>query len=132
MPPRGFNYAPVSIYIYIYRCLCMRPPYRDAASEGDLYAPSMIIQSRKSQPRNSPKIKGGKLFYLQFELFCLQLSFFAYSSLRPLLDALSHCKQKAPILSKKAKIVSKKAPTVSKELKFSAVSKEAPLQAGSF
>ena len=37
----------------------------------------------------------GKLFYLQLELFCLQLSFFAYSSLRRLLDALSHCKQKS-------------------------------------
>ena len=37
----------------------------------------------------------GKLFYLQLELFCLQLSFFAYSRLRPLLDALSHCKQKS-------------------------------------
>ena len=36
----------------------------------------------------------GKLFYLQLELLCLQLSFFAYSPLRPLLDALSHCKQK--------------------------------------
>ena len=38
---------------------------------------------------------GGKLFYLQLELFCLQLSFFAYSPLRPLLEALSHCKQKS-------------------------------------
>ena len=27
--------------------------------------------------------------------FCLQLSFFAYSPLRPLVDALSHCKQKS-------------------------------------
>ena len=34
----------------------------------------------------------GKLFYLQFELFCLQLSFFAYSPFGCLLDALSHCK----------------------------------------
>ena len=42
--------------------------------------------------------------------WCLQLSFFAYSPLRPLLDALPHCKQKALIVSKKAKIVSKKAP----------------------
>ena len=39
--------------------------------------------------------KRGKLFYLQLELFCLQLSFFAYSPSRPLLDALSHCKQKS-------------------------------------
>ena len=35
------------------------------------------------------------IIYLQLELFCLQLSFFAYSPLRPLLDALSHCKQKS-------------------------------------
>ena len=28
------------------------------------------------------------------QLFWLQLSFFAYSPLRPLLDALSHCKPK--------------------------------------
>ena len=31
--------------------------------------------------------KWGKLFYLQLELFCLELSFFAYSPLRRLLDA---------------------------------------------
>ena len=37
----------------------------------------------------------GKLFYLQLELFRLQLSFFACSPLRPLLGALSHCKQKS-------------------------------------
>ena len=37
-----------------------------------------------------------KLFYLQLELFCLQLSFFAYSPLRPLLDALCHCKHNSP------------------------------------
>ena len=36
----------------------------------------------------------GKFFYLQFELFCLQLSFFACSPLGRLLDALFHCKQK--------------------------------------
>ena len=40
-------------------------------------------------------LKRGKSFYLQLELFCLQLSFFAYSPLRPLLDALSHWKQKS-------------------------------------
>ena len=37
----------------------------------------------------------GKFFYLQLECFFLQLSFFAYSPLRPLLDALSHCKHKS-------------------------------------
>ena len=36
----------------------------------------------------------GKLFYLQLELFCLQLGIFAYS---PLLDALSHCEQKSSV-----------------------------------
>ena len=60
----------------------------------------------------------GKLFYLQLELFCLQLSFFAYSPFRPLSDALSHCKQKSFNCKQKAKIVSKKAPTVSKKAKI--------------
>ena len=31
----------------------------------------------------------------QLRGFCLQLSFFAYNPLRPLLDTLSHCKQKS-------------------------------------
>ena len=44
----------------------------------------------------------GKLFYLQLELFCLQLRFFAYSPLTRLLDALSsHCKQKLQLSAKK-------------------------------
>ena len=34
----------------------------------------------------------GKFFYLELELFCLQLSFFAYSPFGRLLKALSHCK----------------------------------------
>ena len=38
---------------------------------------------------------GVGLFYLQLEPFCSQLSAFAYSPLRPLIDALSHCKQKS-------------------------------------
>ena len=39
-------------------------------------------------------LRGEAFFvYLKLELFCLQLSFFAYSPLRPLLDTLSHCKQ---------------------------------------
>ena len=38
---------------------------------------------------------GGSFFYLQLELFCLQVSFFAYSPSRSLLDALFHCKQKS-------------------------------------
>ena len=64
------------------------------------------------------KFSREKLFYLQLELSCLQLSFFVYSPLRPLLDALSHRKQKAPTVSKEAKTVSKKAPTVSKKTKI--------------
>ena len=36
----------------------------------------------------------GKLCYLQLELLFLQLSFFAYSPLRPFLDALSHLNRK--------------------------------------
>ena len=58
------------------------------------------------QARNRTKIGKiwGKLFYLQLELFCLQLSFFAYSPLRPLLETLSHCKQKAPTVSKQPKL----------------------------
>ena len=70
---------------------------------------------------------GGSFFYLQLELLCLQLSFFANSPLRPLLDALSHCKQKAPTVSKITKSVSKKAPIVSKKAKMATASKKAPL-----
>ena len=51
---------------------------------------------------------GGKLFHIQLEFLCLQLSFFAYSPLRPVLDALSHCKQKTPLVGKKAEAVSTK------------------------
>ena len=36
----------------------------------------------------------GKAFLLKLKFFYLQLSFFAYSPLSPLLDALSHWKQK--------------------------------------
>ena len=42
-------------------------------------------------------IERRKLLCLQFEHFSLQLSFFAYSPFRCLLDTLSHCKQKASI-----------------------------------
>ena len=45
--------------------------------------------------RGQKTMKMGEAFYLQLELSCLQLSFFAYSPLRRLLDALSHCKQKS-------------------------------------
>ena len=60
----------------------------------------------------------GKSFLLAVGAFCLQLSFFAYSPLRLLSDALSHCKQKAPTVSKDAKTVSEKAPIVSKKAKI--------------
>ena len=48
-------------------------------------------------------MKRGKLFYLQLELLCSQLSFFACSSLRCLPDTL-------PIVSKKLQLYPKKAP----------------------
>ena len=38
-----------------------------------------------------PEKLGGKHFFLQLELFCLLSSLFAYSALKRLLDALSHC-----------------------------------------
>ena len=63
---------------------------------------------------------------MQLELFCLQLSFFAYNPLRPLLDALSYCKQKSSNCKQKAKIVGKKTPIVSKKPKSSTVSKKKP------
>ena len=51
--------------------------------------------------------KRGKFIYLQLELFYLQLSFFAYSLSRRLLeDILSHCKQKTSIVSQEAPIAS--------------------------
>ena len=80
--------------------------------------PLSTIRTRYGNSVSTPEATRGKLFYLQLELFCLQFSFFAYGPLRPLLDALSHCEQKAPTVSKKAKTVSEKAPTVSKKAKI--------------
>ena len=67
----------------------------------------------------------GKLFYLQLELLCLQLSFFAWSSSRPFSDDFPTASKKAPTVSekaknvsKKAKIASKKAPIVSEQAKI--------------
>ena len=37
------------------------------------------------------RLHWGKFFYLQLELFCLQLSVFAYSPQKCVLDTLSHC-----------------------------------------
>ena len=39
--------------------------------------------------------KGGSSLTYSWSLFCLQSSFFAYSLLRPLLDAFFHCKQES-------------------------------------
>ena len=43
---------------------------------------------------STPPSAQGKLYCLQLELLCLQLSFFTYSSFRCLSDALAHFKQK--------------------------------------
>ena len=51
--------------------------------------------SKMLQLRLAEQKYWGKLFCLQLELLCLQLGFLASSCLRPLLDALSHCKQKS-------------------------------------
>ena len=53
---------------------------------------------RQNHPFTKPPFyKGGSFFYLQLELFLSQSSFFAYSPLRRLSDAPSHC----PTASKK-------------------------------
>ena len=63
--------------------------------------------------------KRGEAFLLTVGAFLLTVKLLCLQSLRPLLDALSHCKQKnAPIVSGNAKAVIKKAPTVSKEAKI--------------
>ena len=80
------------------------------------------FKKRTRECRNA-RLKKGDVFFFPLELFWLRFSFFAYS---PLLDALSHCKHKAPTVSKKAKIVSKKAPTVSKKAKIVTVSRKLP------
>ena len=73
--------------------------------------------------RNSHQVMG-EVFLLTVGFFCLQLSFFAYSPLRPSLRRTSHLvSKKTPTLSNKAKTVSKNAPLVSKKLNFSTVSK---------
>ena len=98
-------------------------PLQNGPSEG---FPQIVVAAQVSHL--GERSSGGEVFYLQLEFFCLKLSFFAYSPLRRVLDALSHCKQ-APTVSKKAKIVSAKAAIVSikAKLKLSTVSKKAPL-----
>ena len=109
--------------------------------KGDFGHLNTTKRTSRYQKRRTPTLVGedcGKPFYLQSELFCLQLSFFAYSPLRCFLDTLSHCKQRSLLASKEAPSVSKKAPIVSrkaeivskkaqKKLKLSTVSKKAPL-----
>ena len=70
---------------------------------------------------------GGGDCYLWLELVYLQLSFVVHSPFTCLLDALAHCKQKNPSVSKQTPIVVKKAPDVSKEASKAIVSKEAQL-----
>ena len=67
------------------KCIRKECPPRSLRSQ----LQTLMLELRADLCRN-----WGKLFYLQLELFCLQLSFFACSPLRPLLDALSHCKEK--------------------------------------
>ena len=55
------------------------------------HALSKAICYKSEKPFQS----GGSFFTYSWSFFCLQVSFFAYSPLRPSLDALSHCKQKS-------------------------------------
>ena len=60
----------------------------------------LLLKLPFPMPHKGPKQwKMGEAFLLtvglSWSFFCLQLNFFAYSPLRPLLDALSHCKQKS-------------------------------------
>ena len=77
-----------------------RKPQKQQKQEQDLaLACGHISKTREAEGVGSVVVGfggwgGGKLFYLQLELLCLQLSFFARSPLRPLSDALSHCEQK--------------------------------------
>ena len=62
----------------------------------DIRVESRVLGQRKQNRTRTLLISQREKFvYSQLELFCLQLSFFAYSPLRPLSDALSHCKQKS-------------------------------------
>ena len=80
-------------------------PYQRVCSKRILVAPvgnlhSLFMTKVVSRARGDTNFlrllsDGGKLSYLQLELVCFQLSFLAYSPLMPLLDALSHCKQKS-------------------------------------
>ena len=79
----------------------------------------------------TPPIFGGKLFYLQLELFCLQLSCLAYSLFTCLDKKAPAVSKEAQIVSNKAPIVSKKAPSVSKKAQNTTVSKEAHRQEAS-
>ena len=82
-------------------------------------------------------VGGGKLFYLQLEPFCLQLSLFAYSLSSCLLDALLkrehkklQCKRKSCKSEQKNPIVSKKAPKHNCKQRSSIVSRKIPTVIG--
>ena len=75
------NAASLSMSLHAYpSCTCIEKPH----SQGQ--------GSKTLEPRNSKK--RGKLCYLQSELVLLTVKLFAYTPLRPFLDALSNCKQK--------------------------------------
>ena len=50
------------------------------------------------RPKAGPLVNGGSSCNLELELFCLQLASLPYSLSGCFLDALSHCKQKAPLV----------------------------------
>ena len=83
--------------MYMGRQLMMPRPFSRShrgRSTKDILEHAERAELRKEKA-HSIRFKRVKLLYLQLEFFCLQLSFFAYSPLRPLLDALSHCKQQS-------------------------------------
>ena len=71
---------------------------------GKAWGPRFRVQILHHNLGHGVNFIRGKFFYLQLELFCLQLSCFAYSSPRCLSDTLSHCKWKSSIESKKLKL----------------------------
>ena len=79
--------------------------YRDTFAE---VLGSGVVGTPPTNQSSLHKLFGGSFFNLQLELFCLQLSFFAYSPLRCFLDTLSHCQQRSSIVSTKTQIVSKR------------------------
>ena len=91
---------------WIYVCICI---------------PKML----RSESAGTGKRKWGKPFYLQFELFYLQLSFFADSALRCFLDTLYRCKHRSSILNQKRSNCKYKSPNCKQ--KSWAVSRKLPI-----